>query len=117
MSKAPPAEHAVALLERTGRFLTATPLFAREERGLGRLTVQQHATHAAAGEIVLLRVGRRRRGAVVERVIGSPDVARDIVEALLLDRGLPRGFEDDVESEAANGHATSSAAAGATSRS
>ena len=100
MSKAPPAEHAVALLERTGRFLTATPLFAREERGLGRLTVQQHATHAAAGEIVLLRVGRRRRGAVVERVIGSPDVARDIVEALLLDRGLPRGFEDDVESEA-----------------
>jgi ribonuclease R len=33
-------------------------------------------------------------------VIGRPDVARDVIEALMLDRGLPRGFSDDLEREA-----------------
>jgi ribonuclease R len=33
-------------------------------------------------------------------VIGRPDVARDVIEALMLDRGLSRGFPEAVEQEA-----------------
>jgi len=33
-------------------------------------------------------------------VLGRPDVARDLIEGLLLDRGLNRGFAQDVEREA-----------------
>jgi ribonuclease R len=36
----------------------------------------------------------------VIRVIGRPDVARDVIEALMLDRGLSRGFPGGVEREA-----------------
>jgi ribonuclease R len=36
----------------------------------------------------------------VIRVIGRPDVPRDVIEALMLDRGLPRAFPDAVEREA-----------------
>ena len=36
----------------------------------------------------------------VLRVIGRPDVARDVIEALMLDRGLAAGFRDGVEREA-----------------
>ena len=34
------------------------------------------------------------------RVIGRPDVARDMIEAMLLDRGMSRGFAGEVEREA-----------------
>jgi ribonuclease R len=44
--------------------------------------------------------GGRGRGARIERVIGSPEIARDAIEALMLDRGLPRAFEAAVEREA-----------------
>ena len=43
---------------------------------------------------------RRGSGARVVRVIGRPDVARDVIEALMLDRGLRRGFDPAVEREA-----------------
>ncbi|HEX5851595.1 MAG TPA: RNB domain-containing ribonuclease [Solirubrobacteraceae bacterium] len=39
-------------------------------------------------------------GARIVRVLGRPDVARDVIEALMLDRGLPRGFDAAVEREA-----------------
>ncbi len=42
-----------------------------------------------------------RRGARILRPLGSPERARDVLEALLLDRGLARGFRDRVEAEAA----------------
>lgn len=59
----------------------------------------------SAGELVLVQLsGRGARGgdgrARVLRRIGRPDVARDAIEALMLDRGLARGFEPEV-SEAA----------------
>jgi ribonuclease R len=38
--------------------------------------------------------------AQITRVLGRPDVARDLIEGLLLDRGLARGFEQRVEREA-----------------
>ena len=52
------------------------------------------------GDIVL--VGTGKRGARVVRKIGSPDVARDVIEALMLDRGLRRSFPRQVEDEAAD---------------
>ena len=45
-------------------------------------------------------VGAGKRGARVLRRLGRPDVARDVVEALMLDRGLRRSFPRRVEDEA-----------------
>jgi ribonuclease R len=58
---------------------------------------------AASGDIVVAqpgggdgRLGRLR----VDRVLGRPEVARDVIEALLVDRGYPRGFDSAVEADA-----------------
>jgi ribonuclease R len=57
------------------------------------------------GDLVLLRPVRGRRGRAafleVERSLGRPDVARDVVEALLYQRGHHRRFSPTVEAEAA----------------
>jgi ribonuclease R len=83
----------VALLEKRGRFVVATPFF---ERG-GRIVVDRDK-RAGPGDLVLLRERGQGRGhAKVARRIGRPDVARDVLEALMLDRGLERGFQDAVE--------------------
>jgi ribonuclease R len=109
-----PAGAIVALLERRGRFLTAEPLFPRRDvaggtqrrRGSARIVVgssgsgQGRGLGASAGEIVLVQRPARGSAARVVRVIGRPHVAREVIEALMLDRGLPRGFPDDVEREA-----------------
>ncbi len=88
----------VALLERRGRFLVATPLF-----DPGRwVTIERHPK-AAAGDVVLLR--ERTRGGrgggggrmQIDRVLGKPDNARVVIEALMLDRGLARRFPPGVE--------------------
>jgi ribonuclease R len=90
-----PAEPGVALLSKRGRFVVAEPVFERgrrvtlDSRGLGG---------ARAGDLVLL--GRGKRGVRVNRRIGRPDVARDVLEALMLDRGLRRAFPRAVEGEA-----------------
>jgi ribonuclease R len=49
---------------------------------------------------VLVQRAPRGAGARVVRVLGRPDVARDVIEALLLDRGLARGFDAALEREA-----------------
>ena len=107
-----PAGAIVALLERRGRFLTAEPLFPRRDvaaspghrRGSARVVLGSSGRgggpRASAGDIVLVQRPARGSGARVVRVIGRPDVARDVIEALMLDRGLPRGFPEDVEREA-----------------
>jgi ribonuclease R len=84
----------VGLLERSGRFLVARPFF---ERGRP-LNVERHRD-AREGRLVLVRPGVRG-AARIERVIGKPDVARDVIEALMLDRGLKRRFDPVVEREA-----------------
>jgi ribonuclease R len=68
------------------------------------------AASARAGDIVLVQPGGRwssnrgsggrGAGARVVRVVGRPDVARDVIEALMLDRGLARAFDPAVEREA-----------------
>jgi ribonuclease R len=117
-----PAGALVAVLERRGRFLTAEPVFPQDTRdgaprrgGSSRIVVRsarpEHGPRheARAGELVLVLPARgggrgggggRGQGARIERVLGSPDVARDVLEGLMLDRGLRRAFDPAVEHEA-----------------
>jgi ribonuclease R len=74
----------VAVLEKRGRFLVAEPIF-----GPGPRTAVERGG-AGAGDLVL--VGGGKRGARVLRRIGRPDRARDVVEGLMLDRGLHRSY-------------------------
>jgi ribonuclease R len=105
-----PTDSFVAVLERRGRFLTAEPLFPNGLRGARggastrrrdgvRVTLgpARSARRGGVGELVLVQSARRGGGARVARVLGRPDVARDVIEALLLDRGLSRGFGTAVE--------------------
>jgi ribonuclease R len=107
-----PAGTLVAVLERRGRFLTAEPLFASHEResarrgGSARIVLRSaRAAHGARrdarpGELALLRLGARGAAPRIGRLLGSPEVARDVIEALTLDRGLRRAFDPAVEHEA-----------------
>jgi ribonuclease R len=115
----------VAVLEQRGRALIARPLFGRargEDRAAGfargsltidpRMRAARGDRRPKAGDLVLVSLtptssrGRGRdRGpgiarARVERVLGRPDVARDVIEALMLERGLRRRFDPAVEREA-----------------
>lgn len=90
----------VGVLRRRGKTFVAEPLFDR-----GRLvTVHQHGgRELREGRIGLFAPaggGRRARGHRVVRDLGAPDVARDVLEALLLDRGLPRRIAREVGVEA-----------------
>jgi ribonuclease R len=116
-----PAPAIVAVIERRGRFLTAEPLFpprmngsnptpggAAHRGGSARLTLGPNRSgrddrqHVSAGDLVLVQsVGRGSSAGVrVLRKLGRPDIARDVIEGLLLDRGLARGFDEELEREA-----------------
>ena len=99
----------VAVLERRGRFLTAEPFFARGRRinverpkpGTRPASSASSGRQAAPGDLVLIAPTgpRAGHGRVLAR-LGRPDVARDVLEALMLDRGLRRRFDPVVEREA-----------------
>jgi ribonuclease R len=93
----------VAVLERRGKFLVAEPFFGRGSR-----VVVSRDSRYEVGDLVLLaalkepaRRGRTSRAgggrARVQRRLGRPDVGRDVIEALMLDRGLRRSFDPAVE--------------------
>jgi ribonuclease R len=82
----------VAVLEKRGRFLVGEPLFGRGPRA----TVERGG--ADVGDLVL--VGSGKRGARVIRRLGRPDVARDVIEGLMLDRGLYRSYPRAASGEA-----------------
>jgi ribonuclease R len=82
----------VAVLERRGRFLVAEPLFE-----VGPRTA---VDRKGAGEGDLVLVGSGKRGARVVRRIGRPDVARDVIEGLMLSRGLHRAYGRAATAEA-----------------
>jgi ribonuclease R len=89
----------VAVLERRGKFLVAEPFF---EAG-PRLVVTRDR-RANVGDLVVVSAGgaRNRRGAgraTIARRLGRPEVARDVIEALMVDRGLRRSFDPAVEHE------------------
>lgn len=114
----------VAVLQRRGRFWVAEPFFPRSAAaqappfgaGARRLTLSSNKLappgrgSASEGQLVLVRGGagrgsRERRGrpdgrAQIVRVLGRPEIARDVIEAALLDRGLARSFDPAVEQEA-----------------
>jgi len=111
------AERFVAVLERRGRFLTAERVFPREREAAGsarrgasaRVTVAGAGTGARGaagrqpreGDLVLVQGAGRGSAPRVVRVLGRPDVARDAIEALMLEAGLERAFPSSVEREAA----------------
>jgi ribonuclease R len=96
MSRAPrERSRFVAAVSRRGRFLVAEPLFEP-----GPQVALSSGQKVRAGRMAL--VEPRRGGGHVVRALGSPDRAADVVEALLLDRGVDRGFRDRVEAEAAD---------------
>lgn len=97
MSRNPrgPGDPVVCVLAKRGRLTVAEPLF---ESG-DRISLPGKALgDARIGDIVL--VGGGKRGARVFRRIGRPNVARDVLEALMLDQGLYRKFPRRVEEEA-----------------
>jgi ribonuclease R len=90
---APVKERWVGQLARNGRFLVAAPFFER-----GRRVNVDRTRDARPGDLVLVHSGTTRRAAPkIERVLGKPDVARVVLEALMLDRGLARRFPAGVE--------------------
>ncbi len=84
------------MIERRGKFLVAEPFF-----GPGpRLAVSRDSRYDV-GDLVAVTPGVSGRGgrgsrARVHRRIGRSDVARDVIEALMVDRGLARAFEAPV---------------------
>jgi ribonuclease R len=120
-----PGEPLVAVLQRRGRFMTAEPLFAKpaerpgsRRAGSAGIVVGPARSSRAAqrgageGDLVLVQGPRRGSQAKVLRRIGRPDVARDVIEALMLERGLRREFGETVEEEARAAGARVIAAAG-----
>ncbi len=115
----------VAVLQRRGRFWVAEPLFPRASNAAAspgrapahRLTLASNRLafprrgSAGDGQIVLVglpaagrgardRRGGRGGGAQILRVLGRPDLARDVIEAAMLDRGLARELDPAVEAQA-----------------
>ncbi|MCW2985724.1 MAG: ribonuclease, partial [Conexibacter sp.] len=85
----------VGVLAKRGRFLVAEPFF---DPRRGQRVVVDPGRDGRPGQLVLVRSGGRAKGhAKVARVIGRPDVARDVIEALMYDRGLRRAFPAGVE--------------------
>jgi ribonuclease R len=85
----------VGVLEKRGRFLVAEPLFFRGPRAAidGRAL-----SGAGPGDLVL--VGQGKRGARVVRRLGRPQVARHVLEGLMVDRGLHRAYSRSATAEA-----------------
>ncbi|MGH2980494.1 MAG: RNB domain-containing ribonuclease [Solirubrobacterales bacterium] len=90
-----PPQRRVATVQRRGRFLVAEPIF---ERG-PRVALDRRAK-VGAGQMALIELGPGRARAL--RELGSPDRARDVVDALLLERAGGRGFAEAIERDAAS---------------
>lgn len=80
-------------MRRRGRFLVAEPLFER-----GAAIALDRRADVRPGRMALIEHGAGRARAL--RDLGSPERARDVVEALVLERLGGRGFADAIEREA-----------------
>jgi ribonuclease R len=94
MRRAGVSERFVAVIGRRGRFEVAEPLF---EPG-PQANLARGSIRVKAGAMVLAE--RRGSAARVVEQLGAPDVARDVVDALLYERGLARGFGPALEGDA-----------------
>ncbi|HEY3726686.1 MAG TPA: RNB domain-containing ribonuclease [Solirubrobacteraceae bacterium] len=94
----PPAR--VAVLTRQGKFLVAEPFF---QSGPRFAVSRDHKANVGDLIVVSTGGGQGRRGsrrATVARRLGRPEVARDVIRALMVDRGLRGGFDPAVEQQA-----------------
>ncbi len=90
----------MAVLERRGKFLVAEPFF-----GPGPRLAVSRDRQVSIGDLIVVRAGTGRNGrpggrARIVRRLGRADVARDVIEGLMVDRGLRRAFDPAVEHEA-----------------
>src|SRR3954468_12769325 len=86
---------AVVLLESRGKFLVGEPFFDR-----GKRETIERSKSARAGRLALVAGAPRGGRLKVLRLLGRPDVARDVLEALMIHRGLQRRFPPGVEKAA-----------------
>jgi ribonuclease R len=87
---------AVVQLARRGRFWTGEPFFER-----GRRVVVERDRRLSEGALALVRTTGTGRGqAKLVRLLGRGDVARDVLEALMLDRRVEAPAQPAVEREA-----------------
>jgi ribonuclease R len=84
-----------ALIQKKGRFFVAAPLF---EAG-PQVALDKGGKRIGQGRIAVVEFGRGRARVIEE--LGSPERPRDVVEALMVDRGMSRGFVAPIETEAA----------------
>ena len=88
-----PGSHHVVQLSRRGRYWSGQPVFER-----GRRVTVERDKRLKEGLLALVRTTGTGRGqAKLVRVVGRIDVARDVLEALMLDRGLRRRFDPAVD--------------------
>src|SRR5437763_2651975 len=89
----------VAVVARRGKFLVAEPFF-----GPGPRLALSRDRRFDVGDLVVVSVRSRHNGrggrATVARRLGRPNVARDVLEAMMIERGLRRSFDPAVEHEA-----------------
>src|SRR5262249_8409447 len=102
----------VAVLARKGKFLVAEPFFEP-----GPQIVVSRDRKADVGDLVIVSAGsnagrRPSNRAQIRQRLGRPDVARDVIAALMLDRGLRRSFDPAVERDAREAAASSPATDG-----
>jgi ribonuclease R len=87
------------VLTKHGKFLVAEPFF---EAG-PRLAVSRDGS-TRVGDLVVVRTRPHRDGrggrAVIARRLGRPEVARNVIEAFMVERGLKRSFDPAVVREA-----------------
>ncbi|MFZ0386264.1 MAG: RNB domain-containing ribonuclease, partial [Solirubrobacteraceae bacterium] len=101
----PRATPRVAIIARQGKFLVAEPFFgdgprlaiSRDKRyDVGDLVeLSPTSTGSGSGGSGATRKGGSRRPKILRR-LGRPDVARDVIAALMLDRGLDGRFDPAV---------------------
>lgn len=85
----------VVLLESRGKFLVGEPFFDR-----GKRETVERSKSARAGRLALVGGVPRGGRLKVLRLLGRPDIARDVLEALMIHRGLERRFPPGVEKAA-----------------
>ena len=88
------------MLARRGKFFVAEPFF-----GPGPRLVVSRDRQVAVGDLIVVRAGPGRNGraggrATIAWRLGRSDVAHDVIEGLMVERGLRRRFDPAVEHEA-----------------
>ncbi len=84
----------VVTVERRGRFSVGELVFERAPQ----IALQRGPAKVAEGQMALVELGRGAARPL--RALGSPTRAADVIEAVLADRGIERGFAPKLESEA-----------------